>query len=755
MVSEYIPSGGDDPASVVADFWSGIRQEDITGLVQSTRTAITEMCGSVGTFSFELVDEPSDAAGTGTTPVTSVEPGTPRTVVDAWNHNKLVGLVELRVSGICGAAIGEHGSESVKDFRACPVTSIGEGRCEIGNHQGPRVKRLVPPASGEFFLAIATNRVREVFSRPFLEESDLRYLPRGSSDYERLLTIKMEPRVWKTVIEMFPGAPYLMQQGQSPFLSSPPPKAPAPVKSELVEVSAAPITSPAVTDEQRGQSYQSAGSDGWNFNDELSKEASHKSEPPPQRFPWENAFEDKRGPGSVDSDSFASVTPRAEDWKGAVKELRNKVSFIEKQEAKASNDNAQLQASLKRTFDSMAREIQRLKDELENTKLSLSYQFSQPSLSGGISSEQAEEIIAKARASVDLKQYVTLAEFHKMQSSLPSDVVPRLIQLEGEIFNDAGPLSQLTERVDNLEAARATKAVDIGGFIFTDEAATESWVRSLGDNELHRFVPDFLSYFLLADPKYDTVKGGLDQMAAVAKAQYSSLDLATIVLSFAMTYPPNMLVKSEKVEAQVTDGIWWAIPFATHDVFEGDYSNGTHKKLKKSLAAAAKSVDAGIDFSFPASTHPKANAVLKAQSTLAVAQCQEFLDSITPLFKEIEGGGMSSKETWVRCLAYAKQVFDVVRSVRALSGQPAAGSYVWASFQTTELLKEYQLHNWVEHPKTSSILARTAMRKEGKALEELTSKVQSQSVLVNRHTGDIKELQKDMKLVKKDNSPKA
>lgn len=97
----------------------------------------------------------------------------------------------------------------------------------------------------------------------------------------------------------------------------------------------------------------------------------------------------------------------------------------------------------------------------------------------------------------------------------------------------------------------------------------------------------------------------------------------------------------------------------------------------------------------------------------------------------------------------------MVRSVRALSGQPAAGSYVWASFQTTELLKEYQLHNWVEHPKTSSILARTAMHKEGKALEELSTKLQSQSVLVNRHTGEIKELQKDMKLVKKDNSPKA
>lgn len=83
-----------------------------------------------------------------------------------------------------------------------------------------------------------------------------------------------------------------------------------------------------------------------------------------------------------------------------------------------------------------------------------------------------------------------------------------------------------------MEAARTLKAVDVGGFIFTDQAAVEAWARALGDSELYRFVPDFFSYFLLADPQYDTVESGLDQSAAVAKAQFSSLDSAVIVLSF-------------------------------------------------------------------------------------------------------------------------------------------------------------------------------------------------------------------------------
>jgi wobble nucleotide-excising tRNase len=76
---------------------------------------------------------------------------------------------------------------------------------------------------------------------------------------------------------------------------------------------------------------------------------------------------------------------------------------------------------------------------------------------------------------------------------------------------------------------------------------------------------------------------------------------------------------------------------------------------------------------------------------------------------------------------------------------------IWSSFRTTELLKEYQRHNWVEHPKTSSILALTSMRKEGKAMEELSSKVNSQVTTVNRHTTEIKRLTEDIKELRKKN----
>lgn len=118
-----------DPATAVADFWAGICQDDISGFVEATRTANTQMCGKVGTFSFDMVDNlgttVEGTATVGMPPITSVEPGMPCMVVDAWNHNKLVCLVELPQSGFCRGAIKTEVSATVKDFRACSLLKGG------------------------------------------------------------------------------------------------------------------------------------------------------------------------------------------------------------------------------------------------------------------------------------------------------------------------------------------------------------------------------------------------------------------------------------------------------------------------------------------------------------------------------------------------------------------------------------------------------------------------------------------------------
>jgi hypothetical protein len=61
----------------------------------------------------------------------------------------------------------------------------------------------------------------------------------------------------------------------------------------------------------------------------------------------------------------------------------------------------------------------------------------------------------------------------------------------------------------------------------------------------------------------------------VKKAQFESLDMATIDLSYKMIYPPRILLASEKETAMENDNVEWAAPFVSHAAFEGTYNNGT------------------------------------------------------------------------------------------------------------------------------------------------------------------------------------
>ena len=120
------------------------------------------------------------------------------------------------------------------------------------------------------------------------------------------------------------------------------------------------------------------------------------------------------------------------------------------------------------------------------------------------------------------------------------------------------------------------------------------------------------------------------------------------------------------------------------------------------------------------------------------------------MFKQISGG-ISDKEAWARGLVFSKQVFDDVSKVRAINSEGTIGSKAWASFRTVEMLKSYQLHEWVEHPKASSILALTSIRKEGKIVSDTVAKLRDSASTIVKHTGEIKSIKEDIKALKKNN----
>ena len=226
----------------------------------------------------------------------------------------------------------------------------------------------------------------------------------------------------------------------------------------------------------------------------------------------------------------------------------------------------------------------------------------------------------------------------------------------------------------------------MGGVIFPDEADVEAWVRRLGEEDAHWFAVDMFSLFLLADTRYETVSQGLQQTATEGKtAQFTSINIATIDLSYGMHYPRAMLRTSDKVEAQATDGIVWGPVYASHDVFQGEYNNGTHQRTKQAISHVGKSIQEGREFHFPVRTHPQPNAVFSSLLHISTEQCHGLLDAQTPLFNQINGGVMSPKDAWNWNLAFTKAVFDHILIVRSPNSEATVGSKIWCSLHTARL----------------------------------------------------------------------
>lgn len=58
------------------------------------------------------------------------------------------------------------------------------------------------------------------------------------------------------------------------------------------------------------------------------------------------------------------------------------------------------------------------------------------------------------------------------------------------------------------------------------------------------------------------------------------IDMDTINLSYGMRCPSSMLKTSDKLEAQVNDGIVLSMKYSSVEISQHKYSNGTHQHLK-------------------------------------------------------------------------------------------------------------------------------------------------------------------------------
>jgi hypothetical protein len=186
-------------------------------------------------------------------------------------------------------------------------------------------------------------------------------------------------------------------------------------------------------------------------------------------------------------------------------------------------------------------------------------------------------------------------------------------------------------------------------------------------------------------------------------------------------------------------GFKWAPGFASRAAFEGPYQNGTRDQMRKGLQAAMRNYQRAVDAKYPSGpTRRVFSEMLRIAGTQAVA----FVDALIPLADMLETTGMSEADAWERTALYPKALFDAIKLVRVTTVKlkDQGGAMLWGSMQTTVLVEEYAINNFIDHPKIASMLALSSMQKEGAMIKKLETDF-------NRHSGLTAAMEKRLKVV--------
>ena len=215
-------------------------------------------------------------------------------------------------------------------------------------------------------------------------------------------------------------------------------------------------------------------------------------------------------------------------------------------------------------------------------------------------------------------------------------------------------MTVLRNRVKFLAERKVNKAVERGHMIFKDKRGVDAFITTSGDSNLFRFCVDFVSLLTLSTDPFFTVSEGMASEDAAVKANYNSLLETRITLSCQITYPENVMRRSDKKEAALTDGWAWSNTWSTFWNFEGTFNNGAKDRLKIDLRDTKDLLQNAIDFNFPIEIRATAHAIFTEQLSLSYDQSIAWLESLTPLFKTMKTGGLADEQAWSRVLVYTK-----------------------------------------------------------------------------------------------------
>ena len=233
----------------------------------------------------------------------------------------------------------------------------------------------------------------------------------------------------------------------------------------------------------------------------------------------------------------------------------------------------------------------------------------------------------------------------------------------------------------------------------------------------------------LCDPAYNTSTEGIEATANAIKAGYKNVSEGIIKTAFSIPYPSILLVGSTKGPDSMKDG---GIIFAPKVQDPGNWSAGhlgsEKSRLLDAVEKVKKRVLALIQSHYPlgrGGRDSEINAVLTALANDSYNHAVGLISSMEPLYKTLTQGGMTSKEAWRRVKLYTKGVFDSIHDVRSLAAEGTPEAMVWAVLCAHRVAGQYHAHQWINHPRVSSILALSALEHEGDKLAALEKEVES------------------------------
>lgn len=683
----------------------------------------------------------------------------PKNAREAWSSDRVTSLVRVNPNDHCLALDGDEKKYDGGDyFVACGSlnpSSVGPDACNIGTHKADGRRRVVLPGPAYMVKVRASSAATKpkVLAGAQLLEVSIPTVILDLGITLMLEELKATPGVWRVVLENYPGLDTMQRFFDGRDASSP-------INVETVDEASSHYSTPrvepeAVPSQVDVQSFGSGANPGGlvvegfrgrfvgRTHDSWGEELLPSSPPS-----WRNRGEAMSHPGTAALQDWQSHLRKSEaELRGEMNARFGALDRALDQSFANGDRHTMKNAADARAAMAKAQEAFEKAHEVEGlVGMHLSTIGSQPSANSSdpkvgwedMSPLEQERMVSQVLSHLDIEKLSSLISTKlglvAVKEELRHDEV-RLGKIEREFASEHGTITKIQEQMATWDARRNTTSSERGGYVFTGPQDVQALVTMAGAGKLCTLCLDVHGMLTLAQDPYVTYEAGVQVHANAIKASYGSVVESRLKLSFEIPYPELIVKCVESANTAGRGGAKWGPMFATADLFEDDFRDGSHRRVVKGIENAFELTQKAIDHTYPLSTvglergrdDRKLHTILSDQNRRAYRQCIGFIESLLPFYRTLKGGSLSSEEAWDRVFVFVMEFLTSLREVRVISSDMSEeASMIWVCFKATDLAEEFRSQKFVEHPKALSILALTSIEREGKTMALLEQRISKQ-----------------------------